>query len=81
MEREKKRKKVCETLGDSGEKDSGHFSVVGHRGSFVAAARYTLMLTQTAQNERPSAVYSTVVSISHGRGQRERSPCWAFSVG
>lgn len=57
-------------------KDSGHFSVVGHRGSFVACCcwRRREMLTQTDQKERPSAVYSTVVSISHGRGQREHSP-------
>lgn len=48
------------------EKDSGHFSAVSHRGSFVATARYTLMLIQTDQKERPSAVYSTVVSISQG---------------
>lgn len=63
------------------EKASGHFSAVSHRGSFVATATYTLMLTKKMdQKERPSAVYSTVVSLSHGRGQREQSLCWAFSV-
>lgn len=75
-----KRKKKFGRHFETHEKDSGHFSAVSHRGSFVATARYTLMLTQTDQKERPSAVYSTVVSISHERGQREQSLCWAFSV-
>ncbi|MEQ2266616.1 hypothetical protein XENORESO_012591, partial [Xenotaenia resolanae] len=46
----------------------------------LATAGSTLMLTQTGQKERPSAVYSTVVSIVHKRGQRESSSCWAFGA-
>lgn len=55
------------------EKDSGHFSACWPQ-SFLcgilllAAAGRTLMRTQTGQKERPSAVYSTVVSVSHGGG-------------
>lgn len=45
----------------------------------LATAGSTLMLTQTGQKERPSAVYSTVVFVSHGRGQWEHFPFWAFS--
>lgn len=67
-----KKKKKLVRHSETHEKDSGHFSVVGHRGSFVARERYTLMLSQTEPGERPSAVYSTVVSISHGPGHPEQ---------
>lgn len=74
-------KKVCETPWDSRKRQwplqPQRFLC---RTLLLAAAASTLMLTQTDRKERPSAVYSTVVSISHGRGQWEHSPFWAFSV-
>lgn len=77
-------KKVCETPWDSRKRQWPlqccwpqrflcSMLLLAMRGS-------TLMFTQTGRKERPSAVYSTVASVSRGRGHWEHSPFWAFSV-